>query len=788
MKLVPALLLSLLFACKPLPQDPGIACSAGSPCPAGQLCTSDGTCWVPPAEHDGPLISLVPTHLTVSQIDKTLVLKWDAVQRVAGYRILRGLRPDALAFYAISKLPGFVDGQVVNGQLYVYQVESVNDQGASAPSAPVSATPSDSVLYSFGAQGGSGSSIIVYWQAGGEAAPFGVERADTASGPYTNIATVSGTGLLSFTDTGLPPNTTRYYVIDTLSVTPPPRTVPVMAFTGPPAPAVSASCADQQMTLAWTASAGADGYRVYRDSVLIGSSQTLSFVDRLFPRPGPSPVQYQVVPYRMQIPGEPSALLPETIDVPGPGQLTATSGLGEVLLSWPSVAGATQYLVSRGPYGASQILATTAATSFADQGGEPFQSYEYLVEAMTQCGHRWDAPLAGANNFSYSAPDQDNGGSGGSLSTLPVSIAYTPGQSFVASANGRVTAIEVSATAPPTGSGTLALTLSVGQVDLFTTLFLPVPFTGTPGALGTTPVSMIFPLDLGVIAGEVLTFRLSGQAQIAVGPDTYAAGSQVSAGRAVPGDLVFKSYLTASSDLTAPRHLAARRGIGEVELGWDASPGATSYDVLSYVDYVGFTKVGTTTMTSFIHSGVGSGQDLYYQVKASRAADSVVSNAVRVIAQRGTLDATNLGDQAQGTVSVDSTSAPGQSFIATRAGRLEGIEVSSAPLPANQAEGTATLNLYDSQGLLLGAQQFTWAFGGCCDPPPLSTTLLGSGLIDLGPLNLNVTAGEVLRFEIGHSSQSMELLQTGDRYAGGMEFLNGVAVPGSDLAFKVLIQ
>ena len=161
---------------------------------------------------------------------------------------------------------------------------------------------------------------------------------------------------------------------------------------GPPsqAPTLTATAASSsQIRLAWTAVAGAAGYRLFRGSTLAYSGQGLSFTDggltagaqycytvRAFNSSGDGPLSNQACAFTTQ--GPPTAAPSLTA--------TATSS-SQIALSWATVAGATGYRLYRG---SSQIY-SGPATSFTDNGLAAGTQYCYTVRASNGAG---DGPLS----------------------------------------------------------------------------------------------------------------------------------------------------------------------------------------------------------------------------------------------------------------------------------------------------------------------------------------------------------------------------------------------------------
>jgi pectin methylesterase-like acyl-CoA thioesterase len=152
--------------------------------------------------------------------DATVSLTWAPVQAadLAGYLVYRstdGGAPVKLTGTA-QATTAFVDRTAANGTTYAYTVAAVDKAGnASAPSAPVSATPADvtapTAPKALSAQG-TGDGVTLTWAAGTEAdlAGYVVLRADTEAGTYVRLTAAPVTAT-SYTDTTVAVGTTAYY-------------------------------------------------------------------------------------------------------------------------------------------------------------------------------------------------------------------------------------------------------------------------------------------------------------------------------------------------------------------------------------------------------------------------------------------------------------------------------------------------------------------------------------------------------------------------------------------------
>jgi cellulose 1,4-beta-cellobiosidase len=147
---------------------------------------------------------------------------------------------------------------------------TVTPATASVPSGPTGLTAS-----------AGNTSVTLRWTASASGNPtsYRVHRGTKSDGELAApVGTVSGT---TFTDTGLRNGTTYYYFVDAVNAvggSPNSNEVsatPTTTGTAPAAPTgVTATAGDATVALAWTASAGATSYQVYRGTSAGGESST----------------------------------------------------------------------------------------------------------------------------------------------------------------------------------------------------------------------------------------------------------------------------------------------------------------------------------------------------------------------------------------------------------------------------------------------------------------------------------------------------------------------------------
>jgi fibronectin type 3 domain-containing protein len=181
-------------------------------------------------------------------------------------------------------LPGttatnFTDTGLTNGTRYFYVVSAYNSYGQSANSAEVNATPTGPqppAAPTGLAAAAASSQVTLSWNASASATSYKVKRSTTTGGPYT---TVNSPAVTNFTDTGLTNGTKYYYVVSAVNAGGEgPDSAEVNAtplLSAPAAPTgLTAAAGNAQVTLSWTASAGATSYRVKRSTTSGGPYST----------------------------------------------------------------------------------------------------------------------------------------------------------------------------------------------------------------------------------------------------------------------------------------------------------------------------------------------------------------------------------------------------------------------------------------------------------------------------------------------------------------------------------
>jgi len=234
-----------------------------------------------------------PTALVATAGNAQVALSWTGSANATGYKIFRATTTGGYGATPLATPTGtsYTDTTATNGTTYFYVVKATGVGGDSPNSNEASATPLSAPVAPTNLAATSGNaSASLSWSASTNATSYQVFRSLT-SGVYPASPTQTVT-TASFSDSGLTNGTTYYYVVKAIGVggtsaassevsaTPALPTAP-LAPTG-----FSATAGDGQVSLSWSPSSGATGYKLFRSLTAGGygatpwaSGNSTSFLD-----------------------------------------------------------------------------------------------------------------------------------------------------------------------------------------------------------------------------------------------------------------------------------------------------------------------------------------------------------------------------------------------------------------------------------------------------------------------------------------------------------------------------
>ena len=352
------------------------------------------------------------------------------------------------------------------------------------------------------------------------------------------------------------------------------------AKSAPAAPVVKLgnSATSGKPMLTWNAVYGATSYRIYRSTSrgsgysLLGTTTATSYTNT--GAKAGTTYYYRVKacndaglsPYSNVVSGKVKSVTPKPAAPVVKLGNSATSG--KPMLTWNAVSGATSYKVYRATSqnGTYSLLGTVTATSYTNTGAKAGVTYYYKVKAVNSAGES-----AYSNIVSGRA----------TVTTLTMGHSSTSGKPQLTwkAVSGAVSYKVYRATAK-NGAYTVINTTKA------------LTYTNVGAALGTTYYYKVEALNA---AGKSLGF------------------SAVVEGKVAP--VLAVGYSSVS---------------GKPQLTWKAVPGATEYQVYrSTQQNSGYTKINTTTSTSYVNTGAKAGTTYYYRIVAVKGtAASDFSNIV----------------------------------------------------------------------------------------------------------------------------------------------------------------
>jgi fibronectin type 3 domain-containing protein len=588
-------------------------------------------------------------------------LTWDPSAYAASYNIYRDPAvPAAAALLSNVTKTTYEDTTVTAGVTYCYEIKQVSASGAESPLSPTGnrvCVGSQSVAPTgVTATALSPTQIQVTWADAG-AATYRI---------YQNDIPIQYSVTRSIVSANLTANTQYCYAVSSLNsegiesakssaVCATTQLSPPAIPTGLIVTATSAS----QITVFWTASAGAAGYRVYRDGTKLSDAAAAALTDTGLT----ASTRYCYAVSSYDAAGNESAQTaqlcattqptPPPVPPPVPTGLTATAvSQSQINLSWAEVTGAAGYALYRG----GTYWTTVAGTTVSDTGLLASTPYCYTIASVSSSGGASAqsssvcvttpsppppvptgltvTPVSASQlNVSWAASVGATGYKvyrGGVLltTTIATTLADTglsSGTSYCYTVSAFNATGSDSATATPACAATNTIAIPTNlTVTAATSTQINMTWTASVGAAGyriykdgayLKSVTTTSATDTGLTASTTYCYSISA---FDVANNESARTSQLCATTYGPPPAV-PAGVTASAVSTT-----------RVDLSWTASAGASQYKI-----YRNGTLLGTTTTASYSDTTAAANTAYIYTVTAIDATGSESSQSIQSAANTG---------------------------------------------------------------------------------------------------------------------------------------------------------
>ena len=467
-----------------------------------------------------------------------------------------------------------------SGNEWGFKVTGITVTSSAAPTAPV-------VRISNSAASGK---PMLTWNAVEGATSYRIYRSTSKGSGYSLLGTTTAT---SYTNTGAKAGTTYYYrvkAVNDAGLSPYSNIVSGQVKSVTPKPAapvvkIGHSAASGKPMLTWNAVSGATSYKVYRATSqngaysLLGSVTVTSYTNT-GAKDGVT-YYYKVTAvndsgesaYSNIVSGQNKAVTPKpSAPVVKIGHSASS---GKPMLTWNAVSGATSYKVYRATSqnGTYSLLGTVTATSYTNTGAKAGTTYYYKVKAVSSAGESAYSNIVSGKSKAVTPKP--------SAPVVKIDHSATSGKPMLTwnAVDGAASYRVYRATAKNGAYSVINTTKAL-------------TYTNTGAALGTTYYYKVEALNA---AGKSLGF------------------SAVVEGKVAP--VLAVGYSSVS---------------GKPQLTWKAVPGATEYQVYrSTQQNSGYSKINTTTATSYVNTGAKANTTYYYRIVAVKGtAASDFSNIV----------------------------------------------------------------------------------------------------------------------------------------------------------------
>ncbi len=546
-------------------------------------------------------------------------------------------------------------------------------------------------------------------------------------------------------------------------------------YTAPPAPGgLTVQYSDYDLNaffLEWAPSPGAHTYLV-RTAAGVTPVSSLSLTNNC---DGALSCSFQVAGVTSNgAIGDFSAPLAVTAVPPAPAPPTVVSGIAQVAVTLPALPPNTDHFVLEQTTrtGTSWARVASAVQGSVVVPTPAWAEAFFRVRAVTADGIL-STPSQNAYVVVTGPPDSAN------LAGAASGSDETEGQRITVQRGGRLLAVEVGVLS----SGPLFAVTILSRGKSFSNGLHVTPASWTGSLSADFETGTVIDLYSPVSAGETIDVVVR-DATVALS-DAAGTGRHLKHGSPDPAhDLVYKLFVQPDDRIFSPAVVEVWTGLSAARVSWTASPAAIRYDVYGADDGAASVLRGSTHERWF-EDPIPLGSNRTYSVTAVGGTSSASATAGFSVRIGSVVSAAeNLGDAPAAQASLCAGEVRSQTFVSAVNGTLDGLE-----LRVDGTSGTFTLELRDGQGKLLASVPKQLA----TDPEqllPLDTIVMGPGYVDFSSFGIVMHTGD--SFELSASMQPMyagactTLRDTTDVYAGGVEKLNGVAIPDRDLAFRVI--
>jgi fibronectin type 3 domain-containing protein/regulation of enolase protein 1 (concanavalin A-like superfamily) len=549
--------------------------------PVGASGNSPECAGVTPSSGIATSVPATPAGLVAGLDNSVVTLTWNAVPGANFYTVYRGTVVNKIGyvpFYIIlsntTTNNTYTDASGTLGCTYCYYVTATSAAGTSGASTavtakPVPPPPANAPAFTVSnSQTSSNQANVISWPPVNGAVGYLLYRATSASGPFSFPANfIQSMATTSYHDNGLPLGTTYYYMVVAMNA----GGVAGNLGAPPPSPGgLAATAGNNQVALSWGTSSGATSYNLKRSTVsggpyiTIASPSTTSYTDAT----AANGTTYYYVVSAVSAGGESAnsgqvAATPRVPAPPTPTGLAVTAGNNQAALTWNASSGATSYNVGRSTTsgGGYVTIASPATPNYTDTTAANGTTYYYVVSAVNGGG-------TSASSSQVTATPEPP------VPPTPTGLTATAGNAQVAltwNASSGATSYNVGRST--TSGGGYATIASPATAN----------YTDTTAANGTTYYYVVSAVN---------------------GGGTSANSSQVIA-------------TPEPSIPSTPTGLAATAGNNQVALTWNASSGATSYNVgRSITSGGGYATIASPATANFTDTTAANGTTYYYVVAA----------------------------------------------------------------------------------------------------------------------------------------------------------------------------